>query len=116
MELAARRARAISVPDNRLSMDPACIQQLLLKLENVDRRHSDYQTHPGAGRAKPRHRRATGDCCSTASGETSEPLSPSWDHFLDGDNEDLFSDNDGQISLSDAVVLDDGKLINLASR
>ena len=115
MELAARRARAISVPDNRISIDPSSIQQLLLKLDNAERRHSEYQTHPGAGRGRSRSRKTPTDCCSVTSGENSEPISPSWDHFLDGDNDELF-DSDVQISLSDAVVLDDGKLINLASR
>ncbi|XP_072036602.1 von Willebrand factor A domain-containing protein 5B1-like isoform X2 [Amphiura filiformis] len=115
MELAARRARAISVPDNRISIDPSSIQQLLLKLDNAERRHSEYQTHPGAGRGRSRFRRTPTDCCSVTSGETSEPISPSWDHFLDGDSEEIF-DADVQISLNDAVVLDDGKLINLASR
>ena len=44
-----------------------------------------------------------------------EPTSPAWDDYIDAEGEELF-DADVQMSLSNAVLMDDGELINIANR
>ncbi|XP_038076087.1 von Willebrand factor A domain-containing protein 5B1-like [Patiria miniata] len=118
LELAAKRNRTVSVPDNRFGgvADPVAVQAILTRLEaNNERRQSESQLHPLSARA-----RKFSPVVRTEGGSTTsfdfEPSSPAWDNFMEsGDGEELF-DQDVQMSLSDAVVLDDGNLVDMTTR
>ena len=115
LELAAKRNRAVSVPDNRYGgiADPVAVHTILTRLEATnERRQSESQLHPISARSRKFTPVVRTDGGSTTSFDF-EPASPAWDNFMEsGDGEELF-DQDVQMSLNDAVVLDDGKLVSL---
>ncbi|XP_033642067.1 von Willebrand factor A domain-containing protein 5B1-like [Asterias rubens] len=118
LELAAKRNRAVSVPDNRFGgvSDPVAVHTILTRLEaTTERRQSESQLHPLSARSRKFTPVLRSEGGSTTSFDF-EPSSPAWDNFMEsGDSEELF-DREVQMSLNDAGVLDDGKLVDMSTR
>nr|XP_054769243.1 uncharacterized protein LOC129276870 [Lytechinus pictus] len=106
----SRRTRAVSMPDNSLAADPTSLQRLLNTLDAADRRQSESQLN-----GRRRHTSGQRHDRSHLNSFDFEPASPAWDDYIDAEGEELF-DADVQMSLSNAVLMDDGELINIANR
>ncbi|XP_030843369.1 von Willebrand factor A domain-containing protein 5B1 [Strongylocentrotus purpuratus] len=106
----SRRTRAVSMPDNSLAADPTSLQRLLNTLDAADRRQSESHLN-----GRRRHLSGQRHDRSHLNSFDFEPASPAWDDYIDAEGEELF-DADVQMSLSNAVLMDDGELINIANR
>ncbi|XP_071500088.1 von Willebrand factor A domain-containing protein 5B1-like [Diadema antillarum] len=109
-EFTSRRTRAVSMPDNSLAADPTSLQRLLDTLDAADRRQSESQLN-----GRRRHISGQRHDRSHLNSFDFEPTSPAWDDYIDAEGEELF-DADVHMSLSNAVLMDDGELINIANR
>ncbi|XP_063965352.1 uncharacterized protein LOC129276869 isoform X2 [Lytechinus pictus] len=98
------------MPDNSLAADPTSLQRLLNTLDAADRRQSESQLN-----GRRRHTSGQRHDRSHLNSFDFEPASPAWDDYIDAKGEELF-DADVQMSLSNAVLMDDGELINIANR
>ncbi|KAJ8021320.1 von Willebrand factor A domain-containing protein 5B1 [Holothuria leucospilota] len=116
--LSPKRSRAVSVPGNTLAtVEKQTLETAIDQLNAINASRDTTSNHITDGFRK---RCSTGARHNQSSHMSSvsfdfEPMSPSWDNFLEQSNDDLF-DHTPSLSLGDAVVLDSGELVDIQNR